>query len=185
MVEVVAFTGALTRRQTPTGRQYCLGDVVDQLSMFTVLPTPAPPNRPTLPPFANGHTRSITLMPVSSRSCEGTIRQTRALRWMDAARLGRPGPSIGRASTSMMRPSVALPTGTGDQRPVAFTIMPRRRPSDEPIAMVRTTPSPQLLLHFQRQAFGKRLFATFILRGVINLGHLSRGNSTSTTAPMH
>lgn len=34
-------------------------------------PTPAPPNRPTLPPLANGQTRSITLMPVSSRSTDG------------------------------------------------------------------------------------------------------------------
>ena len=39
--------------------------------MLTVLPTPAPPNRPTLPPLANGQTRSITLMPVSSRSTDG------------------------------------------------------------------------------------------------------------------
>jgi hypothetical protein len=39
--------------------------------MFTVLPTPAPPNRPTLPPLANGQIRSITLMPVGSRSTEG------------------------------------------------------------------------------------------------------------------
>ena len=31
-------------------------------------PTPAPPNRPTLPPFANGTSRSMTLMPVTSRS---------------------------------------------------------------------------------------------------------------------
>ena len=39
--------------------------------MLTVLPTPAPPNRPTLPPLANGHTKSITLIPVSSKSWEG------------------------------------------------------------------------------------------------------------------
>jgi hypothetical protein len=37
-------------------------------SMLTVLPTPAPPNRPTLPPLANGTSRSMTLMPVTSRS---------------------------------------------------------------------------------------------------------------------
>ena len=36
--------------------------------MVTVLPTPAPPNRPILPPLANGQIRSITLMPVSSSS---------------------------------------------------------------------------------------------------------------------
>ena len=34
----------------------------------TVLPTPAPPNRPTLPPFAKGQRRSITLIPVSNTS---------------------------------------------------------------------------------------------------------------------
>ena len=39
--------------------------------MLTVLPTPAPPNRPTLPPFAKGHIKSITLIPVSSNSIDG------------------------------------------------------------------------------------------------------------------
>ena len=34
--------------------------------MTTVLPTPAPPNAPTLPPFRNGQIRSMTLMPVVS-----------------------------------------------------------------------------------------------------------------------
>ena len=33
----------------------------------TVLPTPAPPNSPALPPRASGASRSITLIPVSSR----------------------------------------------------------------------------------------------------------------------
>ena len=42
----------------------------------------------------------------------------------------------------MMRPSVAGPTGTEIGAPVFVTIMPRRRPSEEPSAMVRTTPSP-------------------------------------------
>ena len=40
-------------------------------SMLTVLPTPAPPNKPTLPPLANGQTKSITLIPVSSKSTDG------------------------------------------------------------------------------------------------------------------
>ena len=34
----------------------------------TVLPTPAPPNKPTLPPLEIGMIRSITLMPVSRSS---------------------------------------------------------------------------------------------------------------------
>jgi hypothetical protein len=33
--------------------------------MMTVLPTPAPPKTPTLPPRLKGAMRSITLMPVS------------------------------------------------------------------------------------------------------------------------
>ena len=52
------------------------------------------------------------------------------------------GKAINVPSTSMMRPSVALPTGTVIGLPVLVTIRPRRRPSDEPRAMVRTTPSP-------------------------------------------
>ena len=35
---------------------------------ITVLPTPAPPNNPTFPPLANGHIKSITLIPVSKIS---------------------------------------------------------------------------------------------------------------------
>jgi hypothetical protein len=34
--------------------------------MITVLPTPAPPNMPILPPWTYGSRRSITLIPVSS-----------------------------------------------------------------------------------------------------------------------
>ena len=34
----------------------------------TVLPTPAPPNRPILPPCTYGVSRSMTLMPVTSCS---------------------------------------------------------------------------------------------------------------------
>ena len=36
--------------------------------MTTVLPTPAPPNAPILPPLRNGQIRSMTLMPVESTS---------------------------------------------------------------------------------------------------------------------
>ena len=39
--------------------------------MTTVLPTPAPPNAPTLPPFRNGQMRSMTLMPVVSTCGDG------------------------------------------------------------------------------------------------------------------
>src|SRR5438045_3197462 len=36
--------------------------------IMTVLPTPAPPNTPTLPPFEKGAIRSTTFMPVSNIS---------------------------------------------------------------------------------------------------------------------
>jgi len=36
--------------------------------MMTVLPTPAPPKIPTLPPFLKGQMRSITFRPVSKTS---------------------------------------------------------------------------------------------------------------------
>ena len=36
--------------------------------MMTVLPTPAPPKMPILPPFLNGQIRSMTLIPVSKTS---------------------------------------------------------------------------------------------------------------------
>jgi hypothetical protein len=36
--------------------------------MITVLPTPAPPNSPTFPPFEYGAKRSTTLIPVSNIS---------------------------------------------------------------------------------------------------------------------
>src|SRR6266700_3126499 len=51
--------------------------------MMTVLPTPAPPNRPILPPFTNGAIRSITLIPVSNTSVLGS-RSTNfgVSRWM-------------------------------------------------------------------------------------------------------
>ena len=42
----------------------------------------------------------------------------------------------------MMRPSVPLPTGTEIGLPVALTVRPRFKPSDTPMAIVRTTPSP-------------------------------------------
>ena len=48
--------------------------------MTTVLPTPAPPNAPTLPPFRNGQMRSITLMPVVRTWGEvGLVGQRRRL----------------------------------------------------------------------------------------------------------
>ena len=49
----------------------------------TVLPTPAPPNRPILPPWTYGVSRSMTLMPVSNISVfDSSWSKAGALRWM-------------------------------------------------------------------------------------------------------
>ena len=58
-------------------------------SMFTVLPTPAPPNRPTLPPLANGTSRSMTLMPVTSKILTARLLVIGGCRPVNRQRLGR------------------------------------------------------------------------------------------------
>src|SRR4026208_1085221 len=101
-------------------------------SMFTVLPTPAPPKRPILPPLENGQMRSITLMPVSRSSAEGDSSSSLgAIWWIERFLSDLIGPksSMGRPSTFMMRPSVPVPTGTEIGPPGAVTFMPRRRPA--------------------------------------------------------
>jgi hypothetical protein len=52
VIEVVAFAGALADAGEHRITAVRLGDVVDQFLISTVLPTPAPPNRPILPPLA-------------------------------------------------------------------------------------------------------------------------------------
>ena len=70
VVKVVALARALTDAGKHGDAPVQFGNVVDQLRISswstTVLPTPAPPNAPTLPPLRNGQMRSITLMPVTS-----------------------------------------------------------------------------------------------------------------------
>src|ERR1051326_8340401 len=80
--------------------------------MMTVLPTPAPPNSPILPPFTNGAIRSITLIPVSNTSVLGS-RSTNfgVSRWM-----GHRSAVGGMGSPSSARPPPA-PAGHRDRRP--------------------------------------------------------------------
>ena len=92
--------------------------------MSTVLPTPAPPKRPTLPPFTYGASRSITLMPVSKISAVGeSASKSGGSRWISqrgAASIAASSPlSIVWPSTLKMRPSVASPTGTLIEAPVS------------------------------------------------------------------
>ena len=61
--------------------------------MTTVLPTPAPPNAPTLPPLRNGQIRSMTLMPVVEHLRRRRLvdeRRRRAVDRVALLRLDRP-----------------------------------------------------------------------------------------------
>src|SRR3954469_11461794 len=114
--------------------------------MITVLPTPAPPNRPTLPPLAYGASRSTTLMPVSNISVVGVRFSTDgAERWIGQRCLTSISPpsSIGSPSRLKMRPSVTSPTGTVIGPPVSSTSIPRARPSVVSMATARTRSSPR------------------------------------------
>src|SRR5689334_3981403 len=80
----------------------------------------------------------------------------------------------------MMRPSVAVPTGTLMPAPVFVAIRLRLRPSVEPSAIVRTMPSPSCCC--TSSVIGEAVPST--LSASYTFGTDSRGNSTSTTAPM-
>ena len=112
----------------------------------TVLPTPAPPKAPTLPPLVNGQIKSITLIPVSKISASvAWSTNSGAPRWIGRRSSVFTGPfsSTVLPVTSKIRPKTASPTGTLIGAPVLFTAIPRFNPSVEDIATARTTPSPK------------------------------------------
>jgi hypothetical protein len=112
----------------------------------TVLPTPAPPKAPTLPPLRNGHTRSITLMPVGSTSGDvDWSTSAGAGRWIGYRFSAFTGPrsSTGSPVTSNTRPITPSPTGTEIGAPVSWTRTPRRKPSVPDIEIARTQLSPR------------------------------------------
>ncbi len=111
--------------------------------MTTVLPTPAPPKRPILPPFTNGAIRSMTLMPVS-KTCGLGLEvhelgrlaggSATARRRPESARR-RPPARPGRSGSG---PAPTSPTGTVIGRPVSTAFMPRITPSVVLMATART-----------------------------------------------
>ncbi len=161
-------------------------------SMFTVLPTPAPPNRPTLPPLANGQIRSITLMPVSSSSTDGDSSSNfGAGWWIGAALVGLD--RAGFVDRTAEHVHDAAQRGRAhrhrDRRcRCSVTFMPRRRPSEEPMRDGAHDAVAELLLDFERQALFGQPCLVRCPRGRArrrSWACASRGNSTSTTAPMH
>ena len=151
---------------------------------ITVLPVPAPPNRPIFDPLAKVHIRSTTLIPVSRISTFGCCSASGgAGLWM-----GQRVPPSGVGSSSIafpitlnMRPSVSTPTGTEIGEPVAWTGSPRRIPSVESIAMQRTTLSP---MSEATSSTTLRPSAVLTSSASNSSGWAPASNSTSTTAPI-
>ena len=94
----------------------------------TVLPTPAPPNKPILPPLAYGSSKSITLIPVNNTSVE-VLKSSYlgGIRWIGAPPLlgTCPIPSMASPTTLNKRPFTCSPTGIVITAPVAVTSIPR------------------------------------------------------------
>ena len=86
--------------------------------MMTVLPSPAPPNRPVLPPRTNGVSRSMTLMPVSNSSVLGDRSSNcGGSRWIGRRSVASTGPrpSIGLAEQVEDPAERLLADGHGDR----------------------------------------------------------------------
>src|SRR3954449_383426 len=155
----------------------------------TVLPTPAPPKRPILPPCTYGVRRSMTLMPVWNISVlASSWSNAGALRWMPhRSSTLRVSPSC-RLRTSPVAlktcPLVASPTGTLIGPPVSVTSAPRTRPSVGRMEMARTMPSPMCsetssVMVVVTSPRVRSTFSALYISGIE-----SSGNSTSTTGPI-
>ena len=148
----------------------------------TVLPTPAPPNAPTFPPFKNGHIKSIGFMPVSRISvrvlCSNNPGAALCIGSLSSVATG-PFWSIGSPVTLNIRPRVAPPTGTFIGDCVSTTLSPLLNPSVEVIATVLTTPSPSCCCTSNTILPSAPVVSALYIAGIESLG-----NWTSTTAPI-
>ena len=148
--------------------------------MITVLPTPAPPNNPTLPPLAYGASRSTTLIPVSNISVVGVSSSTvGAARWIGqrSTSSGRSGPrSMGSPNRLKIRPSVTRPTGTVIGAPVSITSVPLERPSVVSMATARTRSSPRCCCTSHTRILVASGGEVDVLLGAGDLGALDAGS---------
>ena len=111
----------------------------------TVFPTPAPPNKPILPPFAYGSIKSITLIPVNNTS----VDVDRSSNLGGSLCIGSPLdfssssiPSIALPITLKTLPLIFSPVGILIGAPVAFTSAPLLIPSVVSIEIALTVSSP-------------------------------------------
>ncbi|CAB4818523.1 unannotated protein [freshwater metagenome] len=155
--------------------------------MSTVLPTPAPPNRPILPPATYGVRRSITLMPVSNKRLDGSrVSKSGAGRWISQRSMSSylAGSSSSTSPhTFHTWPSVRSPTGTRRPWPVLRTSVPRRRPSVGFMHTARTRLSPSCCATSASTEMFVPSRVMVISSALLSSGSDPRGNSTSITGP--
>mmetsp|Transcript_26105 Transcript_26105/g.84505 ORF Transcript_26105/g.84505 Transcript_26105/m.84505 type:complete len:219 (+) Transcript_26105:1130-1786(+) len=148
----------------------------------TVFPTPAPPKRPIFPPLAYGASKSTTLIPVDSTSCDFPCStKVGGLRWIGAWAFAPMGPfsSMGSPMTLTIRPRHSGPTSIEIGAPVSSISWPRTNPSVASMAIVRTVFSPKCCA----TSSTSRPCSVCVSRAFMIGGNAS-GNCTSTTAPI-
>ena len=149
----------------------------------TVLPTPAPPNNPTLEPFEKGNSKSITLIPVSNSSidnaCSEYVGDILCI-GINFSGLISPNPSIGSPVTFTILPNNCSPTGTVIGAPVATTSAPLTNPSVVPIAIVLTIESPISAATSKTSIPPSNL----TVNASLIAGNFILSNLTSTTGPI-
>ncbi len=156
--------------------------------MITVLPTPAPPNKPILPPCTYGSSRSTTLMPVSNICARASSwSKAGASRWISHRSLmlvtSLSLMSSGSPMTFHTWPSVPSPTGTVMPRPVLRTTAPRVRPSVGLRQIARHRPSPICCATSAVIVILSPSRVMSTSSAWLISGSASGGNSTSTTGP--
>src|SRR5690625_122327 len=157
----------------------------------TVLPTPAPPNRPSLPPCPEGVSRSMDLMPVSNIEVfDSSWSKFGAWRWIGHRSVTSScssGLFRGDPTTSNTVPRVASPTGTEMAAPVSWTACPRTTPSVGFRAIPRTMPSPRCCAVSRVRVEASRpdpVSEISMVRALYSSGMAPGGNSMSITAPV-
>ncbi len=157
--------------------------------MSTVLPTPAPPNSPILPPRTYGVSRSMTLMPVSNIwVLDSSWSNGGACRWIpQRSSIWRVSPSSRFMQSPVALntlPSVTSPTGTEIGPPVSCTGAPRTSPSVGCSEIARTMLSPMswATSRFSNLVSSPRV--TSVVNRLYIWGICPGGNSMSTTGPM-
>ncbi len=148
--------------------------------MMTVLPTPAPPKRPTLPPLLYGSRRSTTLMPVSRTSVFGVLifePRRRPVNGIGLFRLDR-AHLVDRFAQHVDQPSECLAADRhGDRRPRILHIHPARETVGRGHRDAADAVFTKVQRDFKGDADGRRAGGLILFlnhfEGVVNVRQLS------------